>query len=149
MLSDFQDRFPYLESGVAFFEKERDRKKKEAVERIKKTARVRRVDVKKEAEEFVFSSPSPDAEPVKRPPAFVFREEEPEEGEITPYFSLNEEERALLERVPYTPVTADGLANGGSVPELLRVLTKLEINGLVRRLPGGTFVRADRAEERQ
>ncbi len=157
VLSDFQDRYPYLHTGVEFFEKERDRRRKEETEQVKKAARVRKTRVKKEIGKFVFSTsekkkPKETEAPEKPlPPAFTFREEAPGDAESAPpFFLLNEEERAVLERIPYTPAAADAVVREGeSVSDLLRVLTKLEINGLVRRMPGGKFVRADRAEDRE
>ena len=151
VLSDFQDRFPELTAGVAFFEKERDRKKKQLVEETKRSARVKKTRVKKEIADFVFSSVPPGKAPEKQAPRAASPEQAPEAREnVAPYFLLNEEERALLERIPYAPVSPDSVAEGEeNVSDLLRTLTKFEINGLVRRLPGGKILRTDRAEDRE
>ena len=60
---------------------------------------------------------------------------------------LSPEERAVYSALGYEPVNADSLVSEElSVAALLRILTKLEMKGLVRKAPGGKYVLTDRAE---
>ncbi|MFV0446638.1 MAG: DNA-processing protein DprA [Planctomycetaceae bacterium] len=57
--------------------------------------------------------------------------------------TLNDQEREVLELIPVTPVLLDDVLAQSSLepPRVLATLTVLEMKRLVRRLPGGQFVR--------
>ncbi|MBQ3866618.1 MAG: DNA-processing protein DprA [Clostridia bacterium] len=151
VIHDFQQKYPGLEGSVKLFRKEaEERAAKKAVKKKKKEPTVRD-KIKKYAFPGLKRADE-DKEPV--PPAYEFipiSDVAPaeEEGAPAPVSlpQLSEEERALYARILFDPVSPDQLVGEGeSVSEVLPILTKLEIRGLVTRAPGGRFVRTDRAE---
>lgn len=151
IVTDFQKKYPALESSVKLFcseDKERRQEKKKA----KKEPGVRE-KIKKYAFPGLKRA-SEDKEPV--PPAYEFipiGDVVPRDGEdgASPLPvtlpQLSEEEIAVYGRLSFDPVFPDQLLSEGQrMADLLSVLTKLEIKGLVTRAPGGKFVRRDRAE---
>ena len=61
--------------------------------------------------------------------------------------NLSEEERRIYQALDFRPIPVDQLVSEtDSASDVMRILTKLEIKGLVRKAPGGKVVLADRAE---
>ena len=121
----------------------------------KKPKKKKAPDLKKKLRGYVFPGAQRAEEEKPVPPQYDFillEEEEKKTKESTPHMtsplpSLSEDERTVYAALSLEPVATDKLVtdelNAGAV---LRILTKLEIKGLVRKAPGGKFVLADRAE---
>ena len=153
VLADFREKYPELRSGAEFFEKERDRRKKEAVEKAEAQKTVK-VKIKKEIGGFVFAAGEEKNEKTTRrakkkkenpAPEIRFTEVETEtesEPEDEVLFALTPEEKSLYERITASPAAPDALLkNGENSAQILRTLTKLEILGLISRLPSGKVCR--------
>ena len=93
------------------------------------------------------------SEPI--PPEFTLTFEDGEKAEkndapalLSPVLpNLTEDERAIYSALGYEPTLVDHLVTSERrASEVMKILTKLEIKGLVRKVPGGKYVLADRAE---
>jgi predicted Rossmann fold nucleotide-binding protein DprA/Smf involved in DNA uptake len=152
LVEDFRARYPALEGAVALFSKTEVKQKKEA----KKKA----PDLKKKIRSYVFPGSARSEEEKAVPAEYEFvmidsvEEMEPtgEEKEQSAVQKpclpqLSPEERIVYSALGYEPVNADTLVTEElSASALLRILTKLEIKGLVRKVPGGKYVLTYRAE---
>ena len=155
LIEDFRTRYPSLEGAVALF-------KKEEVKQKKKTEKKKAPDLKKKIRSYVFpgSARGEEEKPLPEEYEFVFIDEsgntplkEPEEAgnesevQMPCLPRLSPEERTVYSILGYEPVNVDSLVSEElSVSALLRILTKLEMKGLVRKVPGGKYVLTDRAE---
>ena len=147
LIEDYRASYPDLAGALSLFGKKEEPKKK-----------VKKPNLKKKIKSYVF----PGAQRKKEeslPPEydFVMAGEEDSQGKkpsvsekipaASPLPTLSEEERSVYTALGFEPVLADSLVREGqTAAEVLRILTKLEIKGLVRKVAGGKFVLADRAE---
>ncbi|MBE6713469.1 MAG: DNA-protecting protein DprA [Ruminococcaceae bacterium] len=152
LVEDFRSRYPSLEGAVALFAKTEVKQKKQEK---KKTP-----DLKKKIRSYVFPGSARNEEEKAVPTEYEFvlidasDEPRPTEGEKEKEAvqssclpQLSPEERSVYSALGYEPVNADSLVSQElSASALLRILTKLEIKGLVRKVPGGKYVLTDRAE---
>ena len=153
VVTDFQKKYPSLTGPIQVFRQE-DKERREAAKLKKK----KEPGVKEKIRQYAFPGlkrKSENKEPL--PPEYEFIpigdvvRPEGEETDSSPRTAtlpqLSEEEFAVYGRLSFDPLLPDQLvAEGQSVSDLLSILTKLEITGLVTRAPGGRFVRQDRAE---
>ncbi|MBP5289752.1 MAG: DNA-processing protein DprA [Clostridia bacterium] len=151
IVTDFQKKYPGLEGAVKLFRQE-DKERREQDKPKKKPG------VRAKIKKYAFPGlrrASEDKEPV--PPAYEFipiGDAAPREGEdggetAAPATlpQLSDEEIAVYGRLSFEPAVPDQLLSEGQrMADLLTVLTKLEIKGLIDRAPGGKYVRRDRAE---
>ncbi len=146
VLDVFQKKFPQLKGGVEFFGKEK------AENKPKKKA----PEIKKKIGKFVFAGSQRGEEKEPIPPQFEFvdlskaaeTEASPKKEKEIPLISLSEAERKLYIRLSFEAVSPETLVEEDeSVSEILQLLTKLEMKGLVRKMPGGKFILTDRAEQ--
>lgn len=146
LVEDYRKTYPTLEGALTLFGKKDPPKKKEKKPNLKKKIRA-----------YVFPGAQRAEEEEARPKEYDFvlidDAEKTEQGEkpaaegASPLPTLSEEERQIWSALGYEPVAADTLVTedrGASA--VLRILTKLEIKGLVRKVPGGKYVLTDRAE---
>lgn len=155
MVEEFRTRYPYLEGAVALFAKNDVKQKKQTKKKSP--------DLKKKIRSYIFPGSARAEEEKAVPDEYEFvlidesgtapanaASEEPKEksdlrSSCLP--QLSPEERAVYSALGYEPVLADSLVSEElSTSALLRILTKLEIKGLVRKVPGGKYVLTDRAE---
>lgn len=150
IVEDFRAKYPSLEGSLSLFGKEKNvpkPKKKKSVNLKKKIQSYvfpgsRRVDEEKplpEAYEFiVIGEEKEDISEMKEKKEAVF-------ASVLP--RLSEEERQIYSALGFEPTLADHLVSEDmNASAVLRILSKLEIKGLVRKVPGGKYVLADRAE---
>ncbi|MBR2615231.1 MAG: DNA-processing protein DprA [Clostridia bacterium] len=145
LVDDYRGRYPELRGALSLFgKKEEPPKKKE-----KKPA------LKKKLHAYVFPGKGRDEEEHAVPPEYEFipipDSEEAEEGAVAApvpdLVGLSEEEREIYRALGFQPVPVDSLVGAErSASQVMRILTKLEIKGLVRKAPGGKVVLTDRAE---
>lgn len=155
LVEDFRLRYPALEGAVSLF------KKGEVVQKKKKNEKKKSPDLKKKIRSYVFpgSARAEDEKAVPEEYEFILIDEkgvaeaseepigEKEKSTASYLPQLTPEERSVYSALGYEPVNADALVSEElSASALLRILTKLEIKGLVRKVPGGKYVLADRAE---
>ncbi len=142
IIEDFRLRYPALKEALSLFGKEDEptRKKKNP-------------EIKKKAKNYVFPGSKRKEEKEAVPPEYEFisidevKEDRDESAPRAVLPTLSQEEREIYTAIGYEPVAADLLVGDGkSVSDLMRILTKLEIKGLVRKAPGGKYVLCDRAE---
>ncbi|MBQ3074697.1 MAG: DNA-processing protein DprA [Clostridia bacterium] len=155
LVEDFRSRYPVLEGAVALF--------KPGDVKQKKKEKKKSPDLKKKIRSYVFPGSARAEEEKALPDEYGFilvdgdAPQEPEEkqgGEpsgrevqASCLPQLSTEERNVYSALGYEPVNADSLVTEElSASALLRILTKLEMKGLVRKVPGGKYVLADRAE---
>lgn len=154
LVEDFRTRYPSLEGAVSLFKNGEVKQKKK---QTKKSP-----DLKKKIRSYVFpgSARTEDTKAVPDEYEFILIDgkndpaiptESEGETEKTSQASclpqLSSEERSVYSALGYEPVPADALVSEElNASSLLRILTKLEIKGLVRKVPGGKYVLADRAE---
>lgn len=146
LVEDFRGKYPTLQGALSLFGKpEKPPKKKE-----KKTP-----NLKKKIRSYVFPGSERKEEEKPIPPEFEFvmvddviRERENPSPALSPAITnLSDEERTVYAKLGYDPILADALVTDEmKVSEILRILTKLEIKGLVSKVPGGKYVLTDRAE---
>lgn len=144
LVEDYRAKYPELKSALSLFGKKETAKKKE-----------KKPDIKKKLKNYVFPGKGREEEEEKIPPSYefipVFDVAEREEAEATVSVSclpdLSEEERRIYQALDYQPIPVDQLVSStDSASDVMRILTKLEIKGLVRKAPGGKVVLTDRAE---
>jgi len=151
LVEDFRTRYPTLEGAVELFKKsERPPKKKN-----------KSPDLKKKIRAYIFPGSARAEEEKAVPEGFIFVDEstspvmtEEQEGEKEAVTApapcltrLSPEERSVYSALGYEPVNADSLVSEElNAPTVLRILTKLEMKGLARKVPGGKYVLTDRAE---
>ena len=148
IIEDYRFRYPYLEGSVSLFGKVK--------EDLKPEKKKRKIDVKKKAKGFVFLGAGRKEEEKLLPPNYDFvmvEEKAPPEHRkkevtsVSPLPVLSEEERSVYSVLGYEPILADALVSEElSVSQVLRILTKLEMKGLVHKVAGGKYVLSDRAE---
>jgi len=147
IVDDFKARYPALKSALPLFGK--------AEKEEKKPKKKKSVSLKKKMKGFIFPGAERAEEEKPVPPQYDFilveEEEKRRQAEaphlVSPLPTLSEEEREIYSALGFEPVHTDSLVNGErSAAAVLRILTKLEIKGLVRKAPGGKYVLADRAE---
>lgn len=157
LVEDFRSRYPSLEGAVALFAKSEVKQKKRETKEKKKSP-----DLKKKIRSYVFPGSARAEEEKAVPEEYEFilidgaspPAEELSSDAVPPSApqssclpQLSPEERSVYSALGYEPVQADSLVSEElSASALLRILTKLEIKGLVRKVPGGKYVLADRAE---
>lgn len=155
LIEDFRSRYPSLEGAVALFKSDEIRQKK-------KTEKKKAPDLKKKIRSYVFPGSDRGNEEKPLPEEFEFilidesgkealneneKTGKKSEAQLPCLTKLSPEERAVYSALGYEPVNADSLVSEElSVAALLRILTKLEMKGLVRKAPGGKYVLTDRAE---
>ncbi len=150
LIEDHRAKYPYLTGALSLFGKREKAPKKEAKPNLKKKIRSyifpgagRSEEEKVIPQEYEFisisDSPLPEAEE---------REvNKTKEAKSVLVMDLSEEERQVYSALGYEPVAADTLVDETlSAAAVLRILTKLEIKGLVQKAPGGKYVLLDRAE---
>jgi DNA processing protein len=150
LIEDHRAKYPYLSGALSLFGKPEKAPKKEAKPNLKKKIRsyifpgAGRSDEEKiipREYEFISISDSPIPEREKG------EEKETKEAKSVLVMDLSEEERQVYSALGYEPISADALVDETlSAATVLRVLTKLEIKGLVQKVPGGKYVLLDRAE---
>ena len=144
IVEDYRVKYPSLKGALTLFGK-----KEEAPKPKKKTS------LKKKIRGYVFagSARAEESEPI--PPEFTLTFEDGEKAEkndapalLSPVLpNLTEDERAIYSALGYEPTLVDHLVTSERrASEVMKILTKLEIKGLVRKVPGGKYVLADRAE---
>jgi len=145
IIEDYRIKYPSLKGALPLFGKAEEEKPKTK----------KKVSLKKKIRGFIFSGSQrteEENEPV--PPKFDFtfadgetdiKEKSPLQTPALP--SLSEEEREVYSALGYEPILVDHLVTSErKAADVMRILTKLEIKGLVRKAPGGKFVLSDRAE---
>ena len=146
LVEDYRAKYPGLEGAVALFGKEKTLEKKK---------RKKAPDLKKKIRSYIFpgSDRREEESVIPKEHEFIFIDEAEEKAgkkaknHLSPLPDLSEEEREIYAALGYEPVLADKLVTEErSVSTVLRVLTKLEIKGLVQKVPGGKYVLTDRAE---
>ncbi len=155
LVEDFRSRYPSLEGAVALF--------KGTEVKVGKKEKKKSVDLKKKIRSYVFPGSARAEDEKALPDEYEFiliddsaKNEEsvdPENGkereaaQMPCLPGLSPEERSVYSALGYEPVNADSLVTEElSVSVLLRILTKLEMKGLVQKVPGGKYVLTDRAE---
>ncbi len=146
LVEDYRAKYPELKSALSLFgKKEEPAKKKE-----------KKPDLKKKIRSYVF--PGKGREESKLlPPEYDFvliDENAPEQKEekqkafaASPLPILSEEERRIYCALGYEPIAADLIVGEtDTAASVMRILTKLEIKGLVQKVAGGKYVLTDRAE---
>ncbi|MBR3837846.1 MAG: DNA-processing protein DprA [Clostridia bacterium] len=144
LVEDYRLRYPALKGALPLFGKKEDEPKK----------KVKKPDIKKKIRGYVFPGKAREEEEKALPPTYDFiMVDEAEEAKkrsepaASPLPELSPEERQVYGELGYQPVPMDHLITAErSAAELMRIITKLEIKGLVHRAPGGKVVLADRAE---
>ena len=147
LIEDHRAKYPYLTGALSLFGKKEKAPKKEAKPNLKKKIRSyifpgagRSEEEKIIPQEYEFIS-------ISEPPVSQSEETESKETKSVLVMDLSEEERQVYSALGYEPVAADMLVDETlSAATVLRVLTKLEIKGLVQKVPGGKYVLLDRAE---
>lgn len=146
VIDGFQKRFPELRGAVEEFRNE---------DRAEKKREKNESGVRKKISRYVFAGLSRAAsEQEVRPPQYEFipLDEAPlmngqDDGRAALLTKLDEDERTVLGRLGFEPVPVDLIVDDTlSTSAVLAILTKLEIKGLVHRMPGGRYALADRAE---
>ena len=143
LVEDYKLRYPALQGALPLFGKKEEPKKK-----------AKKPDIKKKIRGYVFPGKAREEEENTLPPTYDFiMVDEAEEAKkrseaaASPLPELSPEERQVYGELGYQPVLMDHLVTADrSAAELMRIITKLEIKGLVHRAPGGKVVLADRAE---
>ena len=143
LVEDFRAKYPALEGAVSLFGKEKEKAKQ------KKKA----PNLKKKIRSYIFPGSGRGEEDSILPGEHEFiligeeEEKEKQKPSVSALPSLSEEEREVYSALSYEPILADKLVREDrSVSVVLRILTKLEIKGLVQKVPGGKYVLTDRAE---
>lgn len=146
IIEDYRIKYPSLKGALPLFGKSEDEEKKKPK---------KKPSLKKKIRGFIFSgSVRAEEEEEAVPPKFDFTlvdaaEEDAKSVELSvPALpSLGEDEREIYSALGYEPILADHLVTPDrKAADVMRILTKLEIKGLVRKVPGGKYVLADRAE---
>ncbi len=148
IVDDFRGKYRYLEGALSLFGKE----KPQPLKKKKKEP-----NLKKKIRSYIFPGSARAEQENPLPEAYEFiviGEEEEKTEEVkesalltSVLLKLSEEERRIYSALGFEPVLADRLVSEDmSASEVLRILSKLEIKGLVRKVPGGKYVLADRAE---
>ena len=146
LVEDFRSRYPDLKSALSLFGKKEEMPKKKE----------KKPDVKKRIRSYVFPGKGRAQEEKAIPPQYDFipidqveTESEPKEASkpTVSLAALSEEEREIYQILGFQPIPVDSLVTDErSAARVMRIITKLEIKGLVRRAPGGKVVLTDRAE---
>ncbi len=153
LIEDFRTRYPSLEGAVALF-------KSDKIPPKKKAEKKKSPDLKKKIRSYVFpgSARTEEEKPLPEEYEFVLIDDKEPLNEKTEAGGepaaqmpclpqLSPEERTVYSALGYEPINADSLVTEElSASALLRILTKLEMKGLVRKVPGGKYVLTDRAE---
>ena len=151
LVEDFRGEYPSLTGSLPVFDRKDEKQKKKP----KKGP-----DLKKKIRSYVFPGSDRAREEKPIPDAYewieIGKEKETKQSDdsaekekiraaVLP--TLSEEERIVYTALGFEPVTADRLITEEMpVSRVLGTLTKLEIKGLVRRVPGGKYVLSDPAE---
>jgi len=146
LVEDYRTKYPDLQGALSLFGQKKEPVKKKA----------KKPNLKKKIRSYVFpGTRSAEEEILPKEYDFVMVEdvEKTEDGtllspkEVSPLPSLSEEERRVYAALGYDPVPAERFVNDtDSVSDVMRILTKLEIKGLVQKVAGGKYVLKDRAE---
>lgn len=145
IIEDYRIKYPSLKGALPLFGKAEEEKPKPK----------KKASLKKKIRGYIFSgSQRTEEEKDPVPPKFDFifidgdaekKEKAPLEAPALP--NLSEEEREIYSSLGYEPVLVDRLVTSErKASEVMQILTKLEIKGLVRKVPGGKYVLSDRAE---
>lgn len=144
IIEDYRNKYPSLKGALPLFGKTEEKPKPK-----------KKPSLKKKLRGYVFSgSLRTEEEEQPVPPAFgiTFADGETDKEDEAPLRApvlpnLSEEEREIYSALGYEPTLVDRLVTEErKAADVMRILTKLEMKGLVRKVPGGKFVLADRAE---
>jgi len=142
IVEDYRFRYPELKGALSLFGKPETKKKEK-----------KKPDLKKKIRSYVFPGSLRAEEKEAVPPEYEFilldeaEEEKTHQTHASPLPTLSEEERRIYSALGFEPVLADALVSDqNSVSEVMRIITKLEIKGLVQKVAGGKYVLTDRAE---
>ena len=153
LVEDFRARYPSLEGAVKLF--------KGTAVKVGEKEKKKAPNLKKKIRSYIFPGSARAEEEKAVPDDYEFilidekavTEERIENGKESDTVQqpcltqLSPEERSVFSALGYEPVNADSLVTDElSVSALLRILTKLEMKGLVRKVAGGKYVLNDRAE---
>lgn len=145
IIEDHRKKYPDLPGALTLFGKREEPRKKE-----------KKVQIKKKIKAYIFPGKGRSEEEHPLPAEYEFlpvdgpdfaEEKAPDEKTPALLPTLSSEEREIYSALGYEPTAADALVNDNfSASSVLRILTKLEIKGLVQKVPGGKYVLLDRAE---
>ncbi len=146
LVEDYRTKYPSLEGALPLFGKKEEKKpKKKAAPNLKKKFRSYVFPGQREEKE----------EALPKEYEFVMISDLPDESEggaekeklASPLPGMKPEEIRIYSALGFEPVSADSLVSDTDrVSDVMRILTKLEIKGLVRKVAGGKYVLTDRAE---